>query len=193
MISYRLRFACATWSKTKINVDAQAIFHFDSGSDGSREPPVCLVSPHPLEAIHRIILKLRLVLANPYNYGKTETRINPGTDWNEYICAHQRVSTITWPSSACERKRRHISGFCELSSSPIYREPGLPTYLLSSSHEFSLCTSTLSIHLSIQLSIYPSVRSSVHLSVRPPIRVLVGAVKSHECNYQPRKQATRQW
>lgn len=46
------------------------------------------------------------------------------------------------------------------------------------------------IHPSSHPFIRPS-GSSVRLSVRPAIRVLVGAVKSHECNYQPRKQATR--
>lgn len=81
--------------QTKINAEEQAIFHFESGPDGSREPPVCRLSSHPLEAIHRIIFELQLVLANPYNYGKTETRINPETDWSEYICAHQRISPLS--------------------------------------------------------------------------------------------------
>lgn len=70
--------------------------------------------------------------------------------------------------------------------SHLPREPG---YLLSRSPTSPACTVSRPYP-----SIYPSSHPFIHPSVRPPvrpaIRVLVGAVKSHEHNYQPRKQAT---
>lgn len=81
--------------------------------------------------------------------------------------------------------RRHISGFYELSSSPpSTARTGLPIH--------SVLQRVLPVrHLDpIHPSIHPAIHLSIRPSARPAIRVLVGAVKSHERNYQPRKQAT---
>lgn len=152
--------------QTKINVDERAIFHFDSGPDGSREPPavsnvLSLSRSHPPNNFGAA----RLVLAKPYNYGKTETRINPETDWSEYIYAHQRVppyyhmTEFSLRTEAASHIRLLRTKF--VSHLPRTRFTYLSTLFLR----------RVLLYLSRPLyPIHPSIHLAIHLSVRPSAR-----------------------